>query len=239
MNKNLHLIIGLLFFAFPSVAQEEIVEEEYAPYHIFFSPYFQVGFPQDVLRTNIDRVGYGGGAVVVFQIKRLPVFAGVDLTFLNFDRESETYTDNTEWTSRTNLFMGHGVLRFQPFVDFPIYPYFDALFGVKHFYTRTTVEFLDTDESDSSGNGSDTALSYGFAAGAQFALFRNSAITMDLRCSYLPGNNATYFARNPDANGPYNEPIEAFQQRTTPTPVLLLQLGVTMNLNDPIFSDGE
>ncbi|MBX2872333.1 MAG: hypothetical protein KTR30_09545 [Saprospiraceae bacterium] len=235
MNRLLLCIFCLLAIRFSAAAQEAETEQDNAPYHIFFSPYFQVGLPQEVLRTNIDRVGYGGGGVLVFQIQRLPVFAGVDVTFLNFDRESERYNDNTEWTSRTNLFMGHGVLRFQPFVDFPIYPYFDALFGVKHFYARTTVEFLDTDESDSSGNGSDTALSYGFAAGAQFAIFGNPGITMDFRCSYLPGNNATYFARDPAANGPFDDPIEAFQRRTSPTPVLLLQLGVTFNLNDPYF----
>ncbi len=235
MNRSLLCISCLLWFGFGAVAQEDFTEQEDAPYHIFFSPYFQMGFPQEVLRANIDKLGYGGGGVVVFQIQRLPVFAGVDLTLLNFDRESERYNDNTEWTSRTDLFMGHGVLRFQPFVDFPIYPYFDALFGVKHFYARTTIEFLDTDESDSSGNGSDTALSYGFAAGAQFAIFRNSGITLDFRCSYLPGNNATYFARDPFANGPFDDPIEAFQQRTSPTPLLLLQLGVTFNLTDPYF----
>ena len=235
MNRRLLCIFCLLAIGFNASAQEREVEQNNAPYHIFFSPYFQVGLPQEVLRTNVDKIGYGGGGVLVFQINRLPVFAGVDLTFLNFDRESERYNDNTEWTSRTNLFMGHGVLRFQPVVDFPIYPYFDALFGVKHFYARTTIEFLDTDESDSSGNGSDTALSYGFAAGAQFAIFGNPAVTMDVRCSYLPGNNATYFARDPAANGPFDDPIEAFQRRTSPTPVLLLQLGVTLNLNDPYF----
>ena len=239
MNKTILLALAWLLFTLPSFAQEEVIEEDYAPYHIFFSPYFQMGFPQEVLRDNIDRVGYGGGAVIVFQIKRLPVFAGVDLTFLNFDRESERYTDNTEWTSRTNLFMGHGVVRFQPFVDFPIYPYFDALFGMKNFYARTTVEFLDTEETDSSGNGSDWSLSYGLAMGAQFAIFRNSGVTMDLRCSYLPGNNATYFARNPDATGPFNEPIEAFERRTSPSPIVLLQIGVTLNLNDPFFRDME
>lgn len=235
MNKCLLCILCVLAIGFGASAQEELAEQDNAPYHIFFSPYFQMGLPQEVLRTNIDRIGYGGGGVLVFQIKRLPVFAGADMTFLNFDRESERYNDNTEWTSRTNLFMGHGVIRFQPFVDFPIYPYFDALFGVKHFYARTTVEFLDTDESDSSGNGSDSALSYGFAAGAQFAIFGNPGITMDFRCSYLPGNNATYFARDPTANGPFDDPIEAFQRRTSPSPMLLLQLGVTLNLNDPYF----
>lgn len=235
MNRILLCFIAVLLSSAQLGAQEETAAEDSAPYHIFFSPYVQMGLPQEVLRTNIDKLGYGGGGVLVFQIQRLPVFAGVDVTFLNFDRESEQYTDNTEWTSRTNLFMGHGVVRFQPFVDFPIYPYFDALFGIKHFYARTTIEFLDTDESDSSGNGSDTALSYGFAAGAQFAIFRNSGITMDFRCSYLPGNNATYFARDPNATGPFDDPIEAFQRRTSPTPVLLLQLGVTFNLNDPIF----
>lgn len=235
MTRILLCTLSLLLLAPRLVAQEEAGNQDDAPYHIFFSPYFQMGLPQEVLNSNIDKIGYGGGGVIVFQIRRLPVFAGVDMTFLNFDRESERYTDNTEWTSRTNLFMGHGVLRFQPFVDFPIYPYFDALFGVKHFYARTTIEFLDTDESDSSGNGSDTALSYGIAAGAQFAIFGNPGITLDFRCSYLPGNNATYFARDPDATGPFDDPIEAFQRRTSPTPVLLLQLGVTMNLTDPYF----
>jgi hypothetical protein len=214
-------------------------ETEYAPYHIFFSPTFQIGIPQEALKDNIDRLGYGGGATILFQIKRLPVFAGADVSFMTFDRESEIYTDNTEWTTRTNLFIGNGVLRFQPFVDFPIFPYFDALFGLKNFYTRTTIEYLDTEDSESSSDGSDWALGYGMALGAQLAVFRNPAITIDLRCSYLSGNNATYFARNPDATGPFDDPLDAFQRRTTPTPMLVLQIGISMNLNSPFLSNDE
>ncbi|MEZ5043455.1 MAG: hypothetical protein R2828_26395 [Saprospiraceae bacterium] len=230
MVKIKLLLVGL--FLYSSLwAQEE------APYHIFFSTSFQLGAPQEALKRNFDRVGIGGGGLVLFQIKRLPVFAGVEITFMNLDSESETYSDNTEWTTRSNLFLGNGVIRFQPFVDFPVYPYFDALFGMKNFYTRTAIKYLDTDETDSSSDGSDWALSYGLAIGAQLAVFRNPAITLDIRCSYSQGNNATYFARNPNATGPFNDPIEAFQQRTTPTPLLIPQIGVTLNLNHPFFSD--
>ena len=49
------------------------------------------------------------------------------------------------------------------------------------------------------------------------------------------GPNPGLAARNPYATGPFDDPIEAFQRRTSPTPVLLLQLGVTMNLTDPYY----
>ena len=43
MTRILSCIFSLLLLATDLVAQEEVVQQNDAPYHIFFSPYFQMG----------------------------------------------------------------------------------------------------------------------------------------------------------------------------------------------------
>lgn len=216
-------------------AQEE--ESAYSPWHIYLNGNFQLGIPIESFRQNLDRTGFGGGGLLLLQIKRLPVYGGLELSGITYDSESIRYAANVggfnqdyKLVTRNNIFLGHAVVRFQPPVNFLIQPYVDGMVGFKNLYTRTTLQNQDTEESDGETDQHDWAFSYGGAAGIQLYLFKNKAICIDLRCAYVPGANAKYLIRRDDTNGPFNDPLDAFRETASPTTILMPQIGVTIDL---------
>lgn len=218
-------------------AQDE-PEENTPAWHLFLNGNLQLGIPVEAFRQNLDRNGFGGGGIFLLQLKTLPVFAGLELSGITYDSESIRYTVNVggfltdyKLSTRNNIFLGHVVFRVQPEIRFPIRPYFDGMIGFKHLYTRTVLEEEDTDTTNGDTDQKDWAFSYGGAAGIQLSLFRNKSVTIDLRCAYLPGANANYLVRRENANGPFDDPLDAFEETSSPTTLLLPQIGVTFNLS--------
>ncbi len=198
---------------------------------------FQMGIPMDDFRDNLDDPGFGGGALFLVHAGNSPLAAGLELSIMAYDSEQSRYNVRVggflkeyELQTSSNIFLGHAVVRFQPNVRFPVKPYFDGLFGFKNLFTSTTLTDLDLGSATDSGTDqSDWALSYGGAFGLQFSFSQNSGIVLDLRCAYLPGQNATYLVRREDPFGgfDYDDPIEAFEEKTSSTTLLLPQIGVT------------
>lgn len=237
--KRLIFLIGL-----SAVYTMGLTQEEKSAYHVFINGNLQSGIPMDAFRENLDAVGFGGGGIILLQLGRLPVFAGLELSGMTYDSESQDYDVNIggflrRYRLRTanNIFLIHGAVRFQPEVNFPIRPYFDGMIGFKNLYTRTTLTDRDADTTESDTDRRDWAFSYGGALGLQLAIFRNPGITLDLRCAYLPGANATYLVRRANDGGPLQDPIDAFEEKASPTNLLMPQIGVTFNLSSQLSGD--
>jgi hypothetical protein len=211
---------------------------------------FQMGIPIDEFSNNLNDVGFGGGGLIVFKIGETPVYAGIELSGMIFDAETIDYTVNIggffedyELKTNNSIFLGHAVFRFAPTITFPIRPYIDGMVGFKNLYTRTkliNLDDLDQDNNeDSRIDSGDWAFSYGGAIGFQFNIFGNPAITLDLRCAYLPGTNASYLVRKAGSdNEVFDEPIDAFEEKSSITTLLMPQLGITFNLG-PLSDKGE
>jgi opacity protein-like surface antigen len=140
------------------------------------------------------------------------------------------FLTDVELETTSNILFLHGMLRIKPDVNFFVQPYFDGLIGYKVLYTRTKLVDLLADEDrvlESETNQSDWAFSYGGAIGVQIDLSRRKNIYLDLRCAYLPGASAQYLVRREDTGQVFDEPIEAFEEKSSPTAVLLPQIGVT------------
>lgn len=203
---------------------------------------FQVGVPVDEFSDNLNSVGIGGGGHVVFRLgKTLPFYAGIDLAGMSYDRESQKYNINVggfteRYTLRTSnsIFLGHVMLRFSPDLGAPVKPYIDGMIGTKNLYTRTRLiddDSFDEEDYNSEVERGDWALSYGLALGLRLQVFRKSPeITIDLRCAYLPGANATYLARRQNDSGPYDLPIDAFEEKSSTTNLLIPSIGITFNM---------
>lgn len=226
------LLILLPIFLF---GQEEA--EKFYPY-LFLNGNAQLGFPTQLFKQRGQQESYGGGGLFLIQLGPRPVFAGVEAGMQRFDEESIRFeevvngaVEEFEQTTKNNVFLAHLVVRVQPWDNSLFRPYMDGLFGVKNLYTRTTVENLNTEDSNSNTDRKDWSMSYGLALGVQLGVFRNKAVTIDLRCSYLTGNNATFLVRRPDANGPFFAPIDAFEERNAPPTMLIPQLGVSVDLS--------
>lgn len=203
---------------------------------------FQMGIPMDEFRDNLNDIGFGGGGLLIFKIGETPVYTGIELSGMVFDAESTDYTVNIggffedyELKTNNSIFLGHAVLRFAPTTTFPIRPYFDGMIGFKNLYTRTRLIDLDDVDQDDGDNSriesGDWAFSYGGAVGVQLDIFGNPGITLDLRCAYLPGTNASYLVRKPVTdNVIFDEPIDAFERKNSITTILLPQIGVSFDL---------
>jgi hypothetical protein len=212
-------------------------ESRFFPY-LYLNGNLQGGLPIQLFKEKGQRNSYGGGGLFLVQLGPRPMFAGLEASMQRFDNEQiefeETvngFVEQFRQTTKNNVFLAHVVVRAQPWDNSLFRPYLDGLFGVKNLFTRTTVENLETEDSDSNTDFKDWSLSYGFALGVQLGVFRNQAVTIDLRCSYLTGNNATFYTRRPDATGPFFIPLDAFEPQNAPPAMLIPQIGVTVDLS--------
>ncbi|MFN7118667.1 MAG: hypothetical protein ACK4TA_17850 [Saprospiraceae bacterium] len=237
-------LLSFLFFVVTLVslqAQEEdaAMSENYGrrmPAYSF-NGNFQVGVPLDAFRDNLDGVGFGGGLLVLGGLGDTPISAGVELSIMGYDSETAEYrvrvggfTKDYELTTSSNIFLGHAVVRIQPFGTGFITPYIDGMVGFKNLFTSSSLVDLDLGENTDTGiDESDWAFSYGGAFGLQFHFSKSHMLSLDLRCAYLPGNNASYLVRAPDPIGgfDYDDPLEAFEKKSSPTNLLLPQIGLT------------
>lgn len=228
-------VFFLFILALTLQAQE--TESKFYPY-LYLNGSLQAGLPIQLFKEKGQTAAYGGGGLFLVQLGPRPMFAGLDFSMQRFDSEEiefeETingFVEQFRQATKNNVMLAHFVVRVQPWDNSLFRPYLDGLFGVKDIYTRTTVENLETEDTESNTDFDDWSLSYGFALGVQLGVFRNKAVTIDLRCSYLTGNNATFYARRPDATGPFFIPLDAFEQQNAPPAMLIPQIGVTVDLS--------
>ncbi len=210
---------------------------------------FQVGIPLDAFRDQLDEIGLGGGVLLMGNLGKSPISAGLELSLMSYDSETADYTvrvggffKDYELTTSSNIFLGHAVVRIQPFGTGFVTPYLDGMVGFKNLFTSSSLTDLDFSETvESDINESDWAFSYGGAVGLQIHFNRSHTWSLDLRCAYLPGNNASYLVRSPDPIGgfDYDDPLDAFEKKHSPTYLLMPQLGVTFKFWNSSAADEE
>jgi hypothetical protein len=170
---------------------------------VHFGGSFDLGFPQEEFRDNVDNTGLGGGFFLAFRIPDTPMAIGGSADIIQYgseDREapwSTTIPDVFLDVSTTNnLAAGHLFLRLQPSGGF-FRPYLEGLLGFNYLWTTTSVsdQGSDSEEIASTKHLSDFAFSYGIGAGLMFKVWEPSG-GLDL---------ATDRAADED---PYDEPEE-------------------------------
>ena len=243
MKKGAMKTIYTLLFMLCCTIFLQAQDEPQPLYYTQLGFYFQVAVPVEGFRSEMDQAGSGVGGLLLFQLGRgRPLFAGVDFAWANFDSESVEYTTNQNGfnedfrlRTRTNLLLGHGLLRFKPFTGFILQPYLDGLLGFKRLYARTTFKQLFEEENElieADVDQSDSALSLGAGGGVQVRLSFRPTILLDLRCTYLMGGNASFLVKRDDLSGPLDDPINAFEERRSTTSALIPQIGITIQFND-------
>jgi len=210
------------------------------PFYMQIGGSFTALNPVEGFRKALDQNGAGGGGQVLFQVgPGRPVFAGLDFSVVRFDEEVVGFTttqngfpENYELRTRTNMFLGHVLLRFKPFTSFFLQPYADGLIGFKRPYTRTKyVQLFDEGEEDlieAYPELNDNTFSAGLGAGVQARLSSWPDLLLDARCTYLMGGSARYLVRMEDPPAVIEDPIEVFEERLTATTTLQFQVGLTL-----------
>lgn len=248
ITRMKYLNFCLLLLLATTVAKAQ--ETDSNPWRMYLNGNFQLGIPQQDFKENLDRIGFGGGGLLLFQLGTMPLYAGAEFSGMSYDRESIDYTVNVggflrdyELRTSNSIFMMHGMLRIQPNIDGPVKPYLDGMVGTKNLFTRTRLIEDDNDgdpdnnDEESRIENGDWAFSYGGALGMQIDISRSQGILLDLRCAFLPGTNASYLVRKPGDNVNYDEPIDAFEKKSSPTTLLMPQIGLTFLLSS--FSDSN
>ena len=237
-----YLSLGLLcsLMLVQNLAAQEFngeADDQFYPY-LFINGNIQAGLPLQIFKQKGQSQGYGGGGLFLVQVARKPVFIGLEASIQRLDEEGiafeeviNGFVEEFEMTAKSNILLSHVVARFQPWDNGLFRPYVDGLVGAKYLFTRTTTENINTEETESTSNLTDWTLSYGMALGLQLGFFKNEAVTVDIRCSYLTGNNANFMVRRPDATGSFFTPIEAFEEKNAPATMLIPQIGVTVDLS--------
>jgi len=196
------------------------------------------GIPIGVFKERQNKTGFGWGGNVLFEVRK-PVSIGFDFTWQEYDDESDFFIEfdefgnafDTEEETSHHILGLNGLIHLEPEVNFFIQPYLEGTFGFNRFYTKTVLTDAATDEEfNTTNNHSDWALSYGGAAGILINLKQN-LLFLDLKCSYRVGNTAEYYTRIEDAN--FSVPLNNFEQKISPTNMLLPQIGITFLLNNP------
>ncbi len=178
----------------------------------------QIGVPVGDFGDEIDEIGYGFRANVLFPLfPKSPVFLGLDLGYLIYGSNVQQIRETIELTTsngfvldqfnidlrvrtRNNLLNGGAVLRVKAPLPF-VQPYLDGFVGLNYLYTRTKVFEEGTDRFLTDPDGTNVinaetqlnsvVFSYGGGGGVMFKVIPN--LMIDARVLYILGNQAEYY----------------------------------------------
>jgi len=215
---------------------------------VYFNLNFSLGIPQQQFHDRLDAVGVGIGGNVIVDLPYFPLQIGLDGSYTGYERakldleiDVGGFFEDFDLITRNNIVQMYGMIRFVPPVDYFLQPYVDGMIGTKLLYTRTRLINRDNSEEgvvETNTDQHDWSFSYGGAVGLQIHLLEYPEISVDLRCAYLLGNNASFLTKRVDADQlNLDETIDAFEEKRAPTHLLLPQIGISINLSS--FEDYE
>ena len=207
---------------------------------------FITGHPlADFKEAMTDDFGLGGDAALLFKVPKSPFSLGINFGAMLHQRERlrfervviADYTERFQLTTRSNSFFGHFVFRYEPKVDFPIRPYFDAYLGTQRLFTNTVLTSRDNNGDDNNNNTldrvreqSDWVFSYGAGLGILIKL-TDDEVFLNLSCSYLKSGNADFLVRTPGANV-VDDTAEVFERRNSNIDLLMPKIGVVFRISE-------
>ncbi|MBC7885026.1 MAG: outer membrane beta-barrel protein [Saprospiraceae bacterium] len=171
-----------------------------------------------------------------------PLFWGISFYYTHLDNVKATISELLDFSfvdfdySTTSSLLGlNGKLRFYPNINLGKFEsYLEAQLGYKWIYTATTKTIVDDeDSSDFAIEKGSLSLTYGIAAGLNYAIKDN--IYINLRANYLPGLSTAYYVKD-DQNNVEFSTIDKYDLKNSTTDIIRWDLGVTFW---PSFSNEE
>jgi len=234
-----YLLFALLSLSLLSLkAQDETISEEKTKNKATANLNAFAGIPMGAFKEKQAEIGFGLGGNVLFEVRK-PISIGFDFGWQKYDSDSEFFIEFDELGNpfdikeeTSNHILGlNGLIHIEPDMNFFLQPYVEGTFGLNRFYTKTVLTDVSTNEEfNTINNHSDWAVSYGGALGILINL-RQELLFLDLKCAYRLGNTAEYYTRIEDAN--FQIPLSNFEKKTSPTNMLMPQIGITFLLNNP------
>ena len=209
----------------------------------FFANFnFELGFPQGDFKNNVDRTAIGASAYFLYRLPHSPLLVGASFAFMNYgcDTREEFLSPNipevlVDVTTTNNIFNAHFLFRFQP-VYGPVQPYVEALLGLNHLFTETSIYNQGGDEDGEIAGTvhvQDTVFSYGAGAGVMIHLLGFShnrlrtgpGLYLDLGLRYLKGGRAEYMREGDLVHG---DDFLEYTVRESTTDLVKAYIGLTL-----------
>jgi hypothetical protein len=203
---------------------------------VMTSMYLDWGFPARQFRSNMRENGIGFGGEALYNLQRgRPVWAGVGVHTFAFDDYSTTYTYYREKTT-SRMFAAHGLIRFQPRIDYPVQPYIQGGAGVHWLFTNTKIRDTDAGEiADRINESRDAALGFALHAGAHYVPRKVPWVRADVRFGYFRNASVEYLRYNDRLSGPNGLPVESFERRVSVVDMFGLHIGFTLMFSGDQF----
>ncbi len=259
----LPMAVGLLLIASPATGQDPLGEPASDGSEPTISGQASlravVGVPRGGLRDNISTGGGLQGFIGAWTGPGSPLLIGLDVAALSYGKSVEEVPFSStvgprvpvEVETSNNVLETHLSARLQRRTG-RFRPYIEGLAGFKYLFTRTTVgdegigdDFGDEeilgDETASSINYDDFALSGGVGAGVDIQVYRPNnpkksvrRVSLHLGVQYLLGQEAEYLADGTLTDENNNGRLEESEMdvRRSRTTFLQPQFGVTFRLAD-------
>ncbi len=208
-----------------------------------------LGLPQGKFKENAASVGGAAGFDFAYSPSTSPFGVGAAVGFIIYgsDTRREVVKTSTadfpvDVTTTNAIIQAHLLARVQH-KGGPVRPYLEAVFGLNHLTTDTSIEEAesgwhsgDDDNQISTNNMSDTALSYGGGAGVMVMVHRGKKVSssgkakpwnllVDTRVRYLVGGEARYLKKGSIRR--VNDQL-VYDSKESATDLLTVQLGVTV-----------
>lgn len=143
---------------------------------------FDLGYPQEEFRDNVDNTGVGGGLFLAIGSTDVPVGIGASVDIMEYGRETREAPWSTtipdvfvDVETTNNLVAAHLFVRLQPSSGF-FQPYAEGLIGLHYLSTSTSVsdQGEESEAIASTKHLSDVVFSYGAGAGVMFRVWKPS-----------------------------------------------------------------
>ncbi len=207
-----------------------------------------LGFPQGKFKENAASIGGAAGFDFAYSPATSPFGVGAALGFIIYgsDTRREVVKTSTadfdvEVNTTNAIIQAHLLARVQH-KGGPVCPYLEALFGLNHLTTDTSIRDANGWHSDdeereiSTNNMSDTALSYGGGGGLMVKVYQGKKeneqgktgiwnLLVDSRVRYVVGGEARYLKKGSIRR--VNDTL-VYDVKKSDTDLLTVQVGVTV-----------
>ncbi len=202
---------------------------------------FDLGFPQDEFKENVDRTSIGGMGFFIYKIPRSPLRVGLSLGLQVYGNETREEPISSaipdvfvDVKTRNYMLMCHLLLRIQP-KEGRLLPYFDGLVGFHYLWTQTGIysqSGLGLNKVASTVHLSDTALSYGAGGGLMVRVYEKRGdkskstirVYTDFGIRYLKGGKAEYMR---EGSILLEDDRLVYDIRESKTNIIMTYIGVT------------
>lgn len=230
-------------------ASEEKTNLNFAESRVYLSAKLQMGIPIGHLGKNLAGNALGSAASFLIKLKKsTPVYMGLEMGIMSYDQAFIRYYSQVngflielQEETKPSIFMAHTLIRIEWPKDALLQPYFEGMVGFKNMVTRTELRDIALPEDAyfySNLDRGDWALSYGAAVGLQMPLFIEG-LNFNIRCSYLMGSAADYYARRPGFRGVPAEPLDVFELKNSTTDLIQPTVGLSYRFSNSHLTDGE